>query len=185
LKVKSHVIGAAVFLLIRSGACSFLRHFERASHPSDASLIANFSEHRPAFDKLIELAIEDKVDLTIYNDREMFAEPGNWPKSCDNCVSADRWAEYQTVFVKLGDPQPLELTSRNRMMLMPVSFRSTEPDGGLESLTSEKGYVYSERNPWPVVESLDGMGFDTKGTFFKKISGSWYLYHEWGVSKPE
>ena len=71
------------------------------------------------------------------------------------------------------------------MLLILVSFCSTEPDDSYEYIVSEKGYAYSPTDPPGLVESLNGMGFESKGTFYKGIADHWYLYHEWGVGKPE
>ena len=71
------------------------------------------------------------------------------------------------------------------MLLIPISFFSDEPDDSYEYIVSEKGYVYSLTEPPGFVASLNGMGFESKGTFYKKIADHWYLYHKWGVGKPE
>jgi hypothetical protein len=56
---------------------------------------------------------------------------------------------------------------------------------GQDSIVISKGYAYSLKEPSLLVDSLDQMGFESKGTFYKKIDEHWYLYHDWGVSKPE
>ena len=59
------------------------------------------------------------------------------------------------------------------------------PQDDLEAIIIEKGYMYSLTEPTPLVDSLDAMNFDSRGTHYRRISEHWYLYHEWGVSKPE
>lgn len=65
-----------------------------------------------------------------------------------------------------------------------ASVRISEmPD--LEAILIDKGYVYTVEEPSPLIESLDQLGFDSEGAFYKTVSEHWYLYHHWGVSKPE
>ena len=186
LKLK-HSIGAVVFLFVLIRSVMVRKEFSPgARHPSDAALIMSFDEHRSGFDRLIKMASEDQGDLlTIYNDQVMFADYGQWPRDCDACVSSQRWNEYQTVFANLGELRPHDLSRRTGMLLILVSFCSTEPDDSYEYIVSEKGYAYSPTDPPGLVESLNGMGFESKGTFYKKIADHWYLYHEWSVGKPE
>ncbi|MBK7706953.1 MAG: hypothetical protein IPJ30_14615 [Acidobacteria bacterium] len=54
-----------------------------------------------------------------------------------------------------------------------------------ESIVISKGYAHSLKEPSPLVDSLDEMGFESRGTFYKRIDEHWYLFHDWGVSKPE
>jgi hypothetical protein len=157
----------------------------RGHHPSDESLIANFLEHQAAFAKLIETSREEADVLTVYSDQVMLTNYRIWPNECQHCFSAERFSRYQAAFSELRNVTPYRFSKNSRAILIPVSFCSTEPDEDYEYLISEKGYFYSPTDPAPLVESLNGMGFDTKGTFYKKITGSWYLYHEWRVGKPE
>ena len=68
---------------------------------------------------------------------------------------------------------------------MSASVVVSSRDEDLQAIIIEKGYVYSLTEPTPLVDSLDAMNFDSRGTHYRRISEHWYLYHEWGVSKPE
>lgn len=183
-RFKKHFVGLAVFGLVLSGCIVFQKVTYRM-HPSDKEMIANFHKHRCAFDTLINMAREDHQIRAIYSSEVFLTNYRIWPTNCSTCFSRERWNDYQAVIAGLGDWELYHLSQQPGMVHLPVSFESTEPDENLEYLASEKGYAYSQNEPKGLVESLDGMGFETKGTFYKEIGGGWYLYHEWGVGKPE
>jgi len=115
----------------------------------------------------------------------MFTDYRIWPRDRNKCFSSQRWSEYENAFANLGNARPYRLSKEDGTVRIVVSFSSTEPDADYQYLVSEKGYVYSLAEPPGLVESLNGIGFETKGTFHKKIADHWYLYHEWSVGKPE
>lgn len=192
MNLRKHLAGSAVFLLILSAWLMYDRVNSRARHPSDEALIANFNEHRAAFETLIHMTNQDGDVSSIYSRdfgdseyRVFLTEYRVWPKNCSSCFSAQRWNEYQSAFANLGDVKLNILSKSLEKVQLPVSFQFTEVDANYEYLVSEKGYVYSLTEPPGVVESLNDIGFETRGTFYKKIANHWYLFHEWGVGKPE
>jgi hypothetical protein len=164
---------------------TFRKELRLAHHPSDESLIANFHDHRIGFERLVKMASEDHEVLTIYPKQIMFTDYRIWPKDCEQCFSSQRWGEYQGIFANLGEAQPYRLSKESNMVLIPTSYSSTEPEDDFEYIISEKGYAYSVKQPRCAVESLNEVGFESTGTFYKRIDGNWYLYHKWGVGKPE
>lgn len=167
------------------GARLVTYYFPRANHPSDESLVANFQSHRANFEKLVTMANEDRDVRRIFPDEVMLVDYRTWPEPCAQCFSWQRWAEYQEIFAGLGVEEPYFLSKDSDMVRITTSFESTETESEAESIISEKGYAYLANEPAGLVESLNGMGFETKGTYYKRIARNWYLYHEWGVSKPE
>jgi hypothetical protein len=187
---RKYLIEAAAILLIVFGSAIVHEEF-LADHPTDETLIASFQKHRSQFDQLALMAKRDVDVSTIYSDpvispdyRVAFTDYRSWPKRCPDCFSTERWNDYQSIFATLDDLKPFRISKTDGMLEMPVSFQSKDLDD-LEYIVSEKGFAYSETEPPGLVESLNGMGVDTEGPFFKKIDGYWYLYHTRGFGKPE
>jgi len=106
-----------------------------------------------------------------------------WPKDTEEGFTKQRWSEYQNVFAKLKEYHVNIFTKASGVHISVSSDFSDTDDYG--SIMIEKGYAYSLVEPAPLVESLDNMGFDNKGTYYRKIDEHWYLYHEWSVDEPE
>ena len=180
--------GVAFFLLILASWMMYQQINPRALHPSDESMIANFQEHRDAFDKLVAMTNTDHEVHSISfltDEYRVYFEDRAWPADCSNCFSAQRWSEYKTAFAGLGNVKASGLSKEVGSVRIPDTFSFTVVDANYEYLVSEKGYAYSPREPPGVIESLNGMGFDSKGIFYKKIADHWYLYHDWAVGTPE
>ncbi len=182
---RKQLLSVFLLLLVGCGWVGFRFALESFSHPSDESLIARFHAHRDHFEQLRNMANEDHDLLAVYTDHVMFTDYRRWPQDCDRCFSRQRFDLYRNLLGSLSDNQLHILHTQPGVQFVPVSFNSTEPDGDGAYVTSEKGYAYLPSEPAALVESLDGMGFESKGLSYRKVADHWYLYHERGFGKPE
>jgi len=129
------------------------------------------------------MANEDSNVRAIYSNQVMLNNYKMWPKDIEEGFTKQRWSEYQNVFAKLKEYH-IDSFSKASGVHIVASIGVSNLDN-YESIVIEKGYAYSLIEQAPLVESLDNLGFDDEGTFYRKIGEHWYLYHEWGLSKPE
>lgn len=114
----------------------------------------------------------------------MLADYKVWPSSTKGRFTEQRRSEYQGLFAKLKEYEIDGFSKDSNIIHITASIGVSDLDDH-ESIVVTKGYAYSREDPSPIIGSLDSMGFDGGGTFYRKIGGNWYLYHKWGVSKPE
>jgi hypothetical protein len=177
-----HLIGSLLSLLIIAGWGIFYRP---NLHPSDESLIGNFQQHQGDFNWLARLTEEDASVAALNPDYVRFNDDKIWPESCDQRFSWERWMQYKDLLLRLGEYNMERFLKQSGILYLPASTVASDLNEDAEYIVIIKGYAYSPREPWPLVDSLDGMGFDHRGTFYKKIDDHWYLYHERIVAKPE
>ncbi len=178
---KKHLIGAGLFVIAFLGSTLL---FQPRTHPSDQDMIDYFNKHRTDFDRLVRMADEDDSVRAINPDHVILNNYGIWPKNTQEGFSNERWNEYQNVFARLSEYNVSFLHNMGDQIRIVASIDSSSLDN-LEAIVIEKGYAFSIEEPAPLVSSLDEMGFESEGTYFRRIDKHWYLYHEWGISKPE
>lgn len=130
------------------------------------------------------MALEDTSLLAIYPEQAMFTGYALWPKTAVEGFSNERWQEYQSVFARLSEYE-IKFINKDGNRIHITASIGVRPLDDLEAIVLDKGYAYSLTEPAPLVSSLDEMGFESRGVYYRKISDHWYLYHEWGLSKPE
>jgi len=152
-------IGLLLMLAIACGCGS--------SHPSDASLLANFENHEEDFETLLNMLREDKKlrrvdeDWTDPDDLSMIG------------VSEGRIRDYRALFAKLRVPRGFCAHHG------PEVFTLIASTYGLSVSGSSKGYEYREEAPDQVVADLDS--YWSNGDSFRAyrhIDGNWYLYFD-------
>ena len=178
---NKHVIGAGVFLIAFLGS-ALLYHLR--PHPSDQALIDYFHAHRTDFDALVNMAREDYSVRAIYSDQVMLDDFEIWPTSTLEGFSTARLNEYNSVFARLSKYEINSVRKESDQIRLAVSVNVSSFDER-NAMTTTKGYAYSVKEPIWLVSSLDEMGFESEGTYYKKINQHWYLYHEWGINTPE
>ena len=178
---KRHLIGAGFFVIAFLGSTLL---YDPRPHPSDEALINYFNNHRSDFDRLVSMALEDSSVRAIYSESVMLDDYKVWPATTSEGFSSDRWNEYRSVFARLSKYK-IDCLTKKRDRIHIIASGDSSPLPGLDTIVIVKGYVYAVEEPAPLVSSLDEMGFDSTGTFFRRIDQHWYLYHEWGISKPE
>lgn len=178
---RKHFTGMALFMAI---TCAWVLLYRPDPHPSDEALIDYFQKHRLDFAKLVSMAHEDSEVRAIYPDYVMLEGYRIWPKNTEEGFTRRRRSEYQELFSKLKDYDIDGLSKDSKIIRIAASTGVSDLDG-YESVVITKGYAYSPEDPHALVESLDDMGFNSRGTYYKKIGQDWYLYHDWGISKPE
>jgi len=159
--MKQISISIILLLLFRCGCDS--------SHPSDQTLLDNFTKHEQDFGKLVAMIWTDKqlqrVDATGTN-------PGDLQSIG---VSPERISEYRTLFSRLSIPRGFYAFHN------PERFTFLASAQGLSVSGSAKGYAYLEDKPDLVVTNLeaycpaDGRSF----TAYQHIKGNWYLYFDY------
>jgi hypothetical protein len=130
------------------------------------------------------MALEDSSVRAIYSESVMLDDYKVWPATTSEGFSSDRWNGYRSVFARLSKYK-IDCLTKKRDRIHIIASGDSSPLPGLDAIVIVKGYVYAVEEPAPLVSSLDEMGFDSTGTFFRRIDQHWYLYHEWGISKPE
>ncbi|MFL6212056.1 MAG: hypothetical protein ACJ74W_24625 [Pyrinomonadaceae bacterium] len=130
------------------------------------------------------MAREDADMRAIYADQVMLANYKVWPINTGEGFTRQRWGEYQSLFAKLKGYDIDSLSKGASIIHIPASIVVSRSED-YESIVITKGYAYSLGEPVSLVESLNEMGFDSRDAYYKKIGEHWYLYHAWGVSKPE
>jgi hypothetical protein len=178
---RNHLIGIGLFLAI---SLSWALLYSPNPHPSDEALIEYFQKHQLDFDRLVSMANEDSGVRAIYPDQVMLEGYKIWPKGTEEGFTKQRWSEYQRLFAKLEEYDIAGFSKDSNMIQISASIGVSDLDD-YESIVITKGYAYSLKEPSALVGSLDNMGFNSRGTYYKKIGGHWYLYHDWGISKPE
>lgn len=152
---------------------------------SDEKLIKEFNAHRSAFEKLVTMASEDEPLGSVYRDLVLLNNTGyleRWHDDSNPGFSQKRWNEYRAIF---NEAEILWVSKTYGVIIFgPLSVDVAEIDNSYESIVVSKGIAYSETS-LPTVDSLDSMGFETSPILYKSIGGNWYLYRDWGISKPE
>ena len=178
---NKHLIGSGVFIIAFLG-WALLYH--PRPHPSDQTLIDYFNAHRCDFERLANMAREDDSVLAIYRDEVMLTNYEMWPTRTLEGFSHPRWNEYKSVFARLSELKINILNKKSDQIRLAASVDVSSLDERFATVIT-KGYAYSVKELPTLVDSLDEMGFDSEGTYYKKIDRHWYLYHEWSVNKPE
>lgn len=180
---RKHLIGISLSLLIFLGI-TYL--FPNTLHVSDEELIDNFYSHRANFEKVARWAEEDSRVHIVDKDYVALNGYKIWRNEGQEGFSTERWNEYKQLFDQLGSRYVRQLSKEDGIVkIASASIAVSETENSYESVVITKGYAYSLKEPSPLVETLDEMGFEDRGTYYKRISENWYLYHDWGVAKPE
>jgi hypothetical protein len=133
------------------------------------------------------MANEDSAVMSIHEDYVQLKGYNNntWENDAQEGFSTKRWNEYKNLFKQLGSSSIHRVSKEGDILKFASASIAVSDIDGQDSIVISKGYAYSLKEPSLLVDSLDQMGFESKGTFYKKIDEHWYLYHDWGVSKPE
>ena len=166
------ILGVSVLLgcLVVAASCLILlilRDDMAGAHPSSQELINNFHNHRPEFERLLQMAQEDPELYRVAYD---FTRPEN-PETIG--VTQERLDEYRRLFDALNLEAGIE-KGRDDVWLI-ASAR------GLSISGSAKGYIYSQTPPGLIVEDLDSYDSPDGRSFtaFQKIEENWYLYYDY------
>lgn len=179
-----YLIAVALLLLIALIAATWFALSGQAVHPTDESLVSGFEQHRDAFDTLAASAQRDSDLMTVSRSYVMLKDYRIWEGIDDEWFTQQRLAGYRHLFAELGSGKVDSFTKDLDIIYISASVLVKNLDNS-ESIVIEKGYACAPRELSPRSESLDGLGFESRGTYYRKIVDHWYLYHTWGVSKPE
>ncbi|MBK8812464.1 MAG: hypothetical protein IPN69_17280 [Acidobacteria bacterium] len=179
---QKHLIGICFSVLILWACTSF---FPYKPHVSDSKLIKSFYENRANFEKIVKMANEDSAVKSIYRDLVQLKGYNTWQNDTQEGLSTEPWNEYKNLFNQLGSSSIRRVSKEGDILKFASASIAVSDIDEQESIVISKGYAHSLKEPSPLVDSLDEMGFESRGTFYKKIDEHWYLFHDWGVSKPE
>ena len=150
---------------------------------SDDVLVKRFYDHRANFEKLARMMTEDTNVVSIYENHVALADTPVWRTDDQKGFSTTRWNEYQELFTQLGNPSIHRISRKGDLIeIASGSIVVREIPDSEGPLVTSKGYIYSSKEPSPLVESLDNPPMNP---CYKKIDGNWYLYYDSGISKPE
>lgn len=181
--LRKHLFGICLFLFIAFGYTLF--HLFNHPLAADKKLTADFVKHRANFEKLVQMANDDTNVMSVYKDLVLLNGYKGWRNDQQDGFSSKRLNEYKEVFKLLGSPYIHNISKEGDVIKIHSASIGVSRLDDYESIVISKGYAYSLKEPSPLVDSLDGMGFETNGTFYKKIDEHWYLYFDSGISKPE
>jgi len=122
--------------------------------------------------------------ITVARDYVMFRDYTKWTGVDGQGFSHPRLAEYRELFDQVGTDSIHRSADDKNIVRIAASVLVKEIEDQY-SIVLDKGYAYAHVEPSPLVDSLDNLGFDSKGTFYRRLSGNWFLYHQWSVAKPE
>src|SRR5579872_1012027 len=116
--------------------------------PSDATLERQFPGREADLRQLVLMAQQDKHLDRIAPDFTWLDTDASWPRA-NVGLSHERWNRYRELFRHVGLPVGIE--EDTGAIFFPIYNAGIVPAG------FSKGYVYSEKPPSPIVESLDRM----------------------------
>lgn len=180
---RKHLLGISfAFLIILVFSIVYLFNNPLTS---DKKLTENFYNHQANFERLVKMADEDKNVMSVYKDSVALNGYYYWRDDSQEGFSSNRWNEYKKLFKELGVPFIHRVSKSDGIIQISSASIAVSDIDDYERIVISKGYAYSLKEPSPLVDSLDGMGFKTQGTFYKRIDKNWYLFFDGGISKPE
>jgi hypothetical protein len=150
-------------LLVSLGACGM------SHHPSDAVLVERFHTHQPDFEKLVAMLNQDK-DVVRITTKSAFLKEGATRR-----LSKERVEEYRRLLKLLQLDGGVQRDQDGLVLIASMK--------GVVIANSAKSYLYTPKEPSPLVDSLDQVINKTRGDqkpIHMRISGNWYLdYESW------
>jgi hypothetical protein len=145
--------------------------------PSDDILLDHFSKNHACFEKIVEMAREEKGIERISPDFVRLGDNNavtNFTPSSEErrrFLSDERWDEYKALFRCAHIPDGISIGGDSVVLLAYAA--------GLAGSGQDKGYVWSKVLPGTLVNSLDGpLPHDAAGgvtNVYRHIEGPWYL----------
>lgn len=145
-------------------------------HPSSASMIHQFHEHRKEFEETLQMFL---IDKELGRVAPHFTRPDDPSKIG---VSPERIARYRMLLRSAGVSDGIEGYGRKDEICFRVS------DRGLSISGSAKGIAWRTGPPEPakvLVDDLDAYlmkmfpGDHHSFTAYQRIEGNWYLYYDY------
>jgi hypothetical protein len=155
-------LGSAALLMVLGGCYQ---------PPNENQLLQTFESHRPAWDRLVKMALADRTFDRI--------SAGEIPPSG---MSRSRFNEYLAIFRELGVENGMNWGIPSYPGGLFVIVSSSVPIGGKGRLT---GYAYLPAPPTSVEKRLpiSELPFEVHGnsghrTVFRPLSDHWYLFYD-------
>ena len=163
-----------IFLLLvgaLGGACLYLR--SSLQPPRESKLIASFNGHRPAFERLREMLLEDQQLSYVAIWGVMTKESG--AITPHGHVSIDRYNEYLALFGETGG----RMAYRKEGTIADVSIEMWV--SGFVGDTRHVAICWKDREPANQVASLEDFysSPEPRTPVFKHIDGNWFLWADW------
>lgn len=178
---RKHLIGICFSVLVFLG-CTTL--FPYRPLTSDKNLMADFYAHQADFERLAAMASDDTGVTSVSKFSVSLKDYKTWQNDDQTDFSNERWNEYKKLFKQLGNRKIYDISKHGDIIKIADASSATSRIDDYRSIIISKGYAYSLNEPSNSAESLDEMGFESRGIFYKKIGEHWYLYHETFVTEP-
>lgn len=139
-----------------------------ASHPTDQMMEQRLRSDRTDFAKLVDMLDEDQ-DIIRLDQKYVFLS-----ENSNRSIGGEKLVEYRRLFKKLELEGGMHRDKNGAVRLIASTT-------GVFITNSEKSYVHSRSNPFPLVESLDQVIRNDQGDqapVYKGIVDDWYLYYE-------
>jgi hypothetical protein len=133
--------------------------------PRDAELLENFRRHQEEFSRLVQMLKQDRRLQHLWSDSI----------TPTGAIDEERWNEYRKILSRIG----VRGVHANLGDGSKAKFRA-EKRNYASYASYEKGYVYSEKKPEVIRESLDLKRSEVPpyAVHYRHIEGNWYLYYE-------
>lgn len=178
-----HLAGIGLFILVFSG---WIFLFPSDPLDSDEKLTKEYESYKREYEKLGSLIIEDQRVTAVNAEYVSLKGFGVWRNDAQPGFSRQRWQEYKDVYDRLPQSRFRGVSKSGDVIVFSSSTSACwdVSDGANESICVNKGFAYS-KFPRDTVDSLDSLGFRYFPTLYKGIGNGWYIYRDWGISKPE
>ena len=166
----------AIVVALAATACT--GEAGRAQHLEDAALRANFSAHRPAFERLLVMAREDRRFFRVADTWVGIHDLSN--EQAAKAMPPARWAEYRRLFREADLPEGMSNPHGEPGLVLFYSSAQGILGGSI------KGYAHADQALEPQVPSLDDpvqLHFspdEPRERRFVPLGEGWYLFYEVG-----
>jgi hypothetical protein len=165
-----------ILVLIVVGIFAFVAHLTLIS---DEELVQRFREHKPDFERLRDMFLEDKVFARIGGDFVWAANPSSnpWEDHKTLGITDERMDEYHRLFAKIKCPKGIGGTS-NYVFFCADSW-------GFAGKGPRKEFVWTTEKPKLIVPSLNqwkpprSSPYGERVSAYRYIEDNWYLSLSW------
>jgi hypothetical protein len=134
---------------------------------SESSLRKRFAAYQTAVTELLQMQREDAKVIRIAPTFTRLENDWSWPRA-DLGFSRERWDRYKALFEEAGVSDGIQKDGEYTWYFV--------SSVGLAVSGASRGFVYTEAEPSPVVESL-GHCPPRAEVCFVKLKEHWYLFH--------
>jgi hypothetical protein len=149
----------------------------------DDGLIEDFRRDRPKLEQLVTMFQQDvglgrvAPGFTLPDDPDLvhisFDRIDEYRALCREVRAKGCIEGYDATFERLTADRAVDYDEEKTVIWIHLDERDQKFKG------KAKGYLYSEKPPYPVIDSLDDLRYSNPGTWVRHIEGPWYLYFDY------